>query len=503
MKSTTVLLAPLCALLLNACVTTQGAGPGAKDEGATSIASVFAPVTKLFSTPGSDAPLYEQLAQGSYQPSEMAIGVNKDLAQRRGRGLGYVRQRELEAKLADIHQRILKASGIDGVPGEVMILANPAPEALSTPDGNIYIAMQWLRSVDSEDELAAIIAHETSHVLLHHHSSDMVNHMQKRLETLQQTGIAVKNQIEKVNVASKSDTKSMRRTILATELTQKLVLPVWSRRQETEADLLGLDLLIKAGYSPLAMSSMLEKLDAWEKANTEQDEAFQRRISELAMQDLAQALKLVFSRAVADFASNHPPTDARLEDLAQYHQKHYESIEITDADPGAWARFTARRSVADMISSYTSAFEAYDLIRRSEAAEAMNKARRAVSGEARRHAYPNWVASKASSLLGRKADAARYLKVALASPEPSAQLYYDIIDVYESQRQYQNAVFWIDKAESRFDDAPEWIVERIRLYRKMGKKKEVAQLLIECGIDSPQIKRDCDQAAQDEKPSGA
>ena len=58
-----------------------------------------------------------------------------------------------------------------------MILANPAPEALSTPDGNIYIAMQWLRSVDSEDELAAIIAHETSHVLLHHHSSDMVNHM--------------------------------------------------------------------------------------------------------------------------------------------------------------------------------------------------------------------------------------------------------------------------------------------------------------------------------------
>ena len=91
---------------------------------------------------------------------------------------------------------------------------------------------------------------------------------------------------------------------------------------------------------------------------------------------------------------------------------------------------------------------------------------------ARRHAYPNWVASKASSLLGRKADAARYLKVALASPEPSAQLYYDIIDVYESQRQYQNAVFWIDKAESRFDDAPEWIVERIRLYRKMGKKKK-------------------------------
>ena len=30
------------------------------------------------------------------------------------------------------------------------------------------------------------------------------------------------------------------------------------------------------------------KLDAWEKANTEQDEAFQRRISELAMQDLAR-----------------------------------------------------------------------------------------------------------------------------------------------------------------------------------------------------------------------
>ena len=80
MKSTTVLLAPCAPCCSMPASPPQGAGPGAKDEGATSIASVFAPVTKLFSTPGSDAPLYEQLAQGSYQPSEMAIGVDKDLA---------------------------------------------------------------------------------------------------------------------------------------------------------------------------------------------------------------------------------------------------------------------------------------------------------------------------------------------------------------------------------------------------------------------------------------
>ncbi|MBX3679108.1 MAG: M48 family metallopeptidase [Rhodocyclaceae bacterium] len=502
MKTTTLLLAPVLTLAMSACVTTQGTGPGAKEDGSSaSVSSVFAPIRKLFSTPGSDAPLHTQLAPGGYVPSDMAIGADKDLAQRRGRGLGYVRQGEIEAKLAGIHARILKGSGITGVPGKVMILANPAPEALSTPDGNIYIAMQWIRSVDNEDELAAVIAHETAHVLLHHHSADIIGHTQKRLETLQQTGIAVKNQIEKVNVISKSDAKSLKQTILATELTQKLVVPAWSRRQETEADLLGLDLLIKADYSPLAMSSMLEKLDAWEKANTEQEDAFQQRISEIAMQDLGQAIKLLFSRAVTDFASNHPPTDARLEDLAVYHQKHYESLEIEDADPKAWARFTARRQIADMISSYTNAFEAYDLLLKNQPAESLTKARRAVSGEARRHAYPNWVASKASSMLGRKNDAARYLKIALAAPEPSAQLYYDIIDVYEQQRQYSNAEFWIDKAEQSFDKAPEWTVERIRIYRKMGKKKEVGQLLLKCGIESPEIKRECDQAAQDEKPA--
>lgn len=57
--------------------------------------------------------------------------------------------------------------GIRGVPLTIAVLDTPTPSAYSFPDGSIYIS-SFLASTLTDDELAAVIAHETGHLLLDH-----------------------------------------------------------------------------------------------------------------------------------------------------------------------------------------------------------------------------------------------------------------------------------------------------------------------------------------------
>ena len=119
-------------------------------------------------------PLVADLKPGPYEASRLAIGEAKDLAQQRGEGVGFVPSSSLGAYLNRIRAKLLTGSGVIKVPGRIVILANPGFVAYSTPDGNVYVAMAWLPVLTNEDEVAAIIAHELSHVLLTHHSSDVL-----------------------------------------------------------------------------------------------------------------------------------------------------------------------------------------------------------------------------------------------------------------------------------------------------------------------------------------
>ncbi len=186
------------------------------------------------------------------------------------------------------------------------MLANPSFSAYSTPDGNIYVSMGCLENLKSEDEVAAIIAHELSHVLLGHHSADLVSDVQQKGQALYEIGIGAKTMLAGQKGISQRDARSIADAQLVTDTTDKLVLPAWNRGQEREADLLGMDLLIKAGYSAPAMISMLEKLRAWEKANQESEQAFWDRVWTTAQRDMNSAVGMTYQHLVSTVSVNHP-----------------------------------------------------------------------------------------------------------------------------------------------------------------------------------------------------
>ena len=109
--------------------------------------------------------------------------------------------------------------------------------AYATLQKEIYVYKGLLEFVNNDDELAGVIGHEMGHIINGHCAKQGVLN----------TGIAVV-----ANMMTKNQT--------ASAVGQTLASSKLSRNDEFEADLTGVDLMAKAGYNPLAMVSLLNKI---------------------------------------------------------------------------------------------------------------------------------------------------------------------------------------------------------------------------------------------------
>lgn len=121
------------------------------------------------------------------------------------------------------------------------------------PNGTIVIQAGTLEHLDTRDEVAALLAHELSHLWLEHHRK---NEMQSAAQGLTDLAQAISifgndDDARETTMRLGGSTDSL---IAAAGFTQ------WNRQQETEADLLAAKILEKSRYSPMAMIALLTKL---------------------------------------------------------------------------------------------------------------------------------------------------------------------------------------------------------------------------------------------------
>ena len=257
------------------------------------------------------------------------------------------------------------------------------------------------------------------------------------------------------------------------------MLPAWSRGQEREADLLGLDLLVESKHSPPAMISMLEKLQASEKANAESEEGLREQMKQAAQRDVNQALGLAYQKLVSGVSANHPKTAERIEDTAQYLDRHYGSRELPDPKTGPWKAVMGRPDVAQIMRNYKQAFSAKRLLEQGQAQEAYAAARTAATGRTATDAYPNWILARSAAALGRQAEAVDALRRAVGSTEPVALVYEEFILTQEREGNVLVALDWTDRASKTFGGAPRWTPHKIRLLRKAGRVAEASTLVVD------------------------
>jgi len=136
------------------------------------------------------------------------------------------------------------------------VLNTQVVNAWSAPGGIIFLTRGLVKLVSNEDELAAVIAHEISHVV----AKDPLKAIKS--ERLKQLGTST----VKKGVVSKTGSSEvvdiLNNSVL--DITGTLIQKGYSRSKEKKADLAALDLMAQTGYDPSALLSILTKLETVE-----------------------------------------------------------------------------------------------------------------------------------------------------------------------------------------------------------------------------------------------
>ena len=175
---------------------------------------------------------------------------------------------------------------------ESAVFVDPEPNAMALPGGKVGVYTGIFKVARNQDQLAAVIAHEMGHVLSHHHDERITR----------QSGAQGALQLLSALLGSRygngvADAAMQGGSILA----QTGFLLPGSRVQETEADVVGQQLMATAGFDPREAVNLWQNMISADGSrqpewlSTHPDP--QSRISEL--RNRASGLLPVYERAVS------------------------------------------------------------------------------------------------------------------------------------------------------------------------------------------------------------
>lgn len=140
------------------------------------------------------------------------------------------------------------------------ILDSAEINAFGAPSGYVLVSRELLKCARSEDEVAAILAHEIGHVALKHGIGAIDK--ARKTNALLSIGKAA------VAVAGSSTAQTLVSTFgdVISDITTTLVNKGYSRELEYQADAAAVAILVAAGYDPQGLVRMLEVMQTkWKK----------------------------------------------------------------------------------------------------------------------------------------------------------------------------------------------------------------------------------------------
>ena len=158
---------------------------------------------------------------------------------------------------------------------EMAILDTDQINAMVMPGGKIIVFEGILKAAQNQDQLAAVIGHEIAHVTAEHTKSNL----------LQGKGAQVGIQVAAVLLGGGYYGMDYAAYQMLNEGAKYGILLPYARGQETEADVIGLDYMARAGFDPRAAVPLWQQME---------EEGGERP---------------------AEFQSTHPSSDTRIDSL--------------------------------------------------------------------------------------------------------------------------------------------------------------------------------------------
>ena len=181
--------------------------------------------------------------------------LGKEAAQEVYKQMSVVRNQELDNYLAGILRKLEQTphgkyfgGTNEPIPYTIHALYDKNVNAFSLPGGPIFVNTGLFPVTENEAQLAGVIAHEMSHVVLRHATNQASKRNLIALPAML-AGALVGNSI------------LGQLTQLGIGLGANSVLLKFSRSAESEADYNGVEILADAGYNPIEMAHFFEKLE--------------------------------------------------------------------------------------------------------------------------------------------------------------------------------------------------------------------------------------------------
>jgi predicted Zn-dependent protease len=233
--------------------TTQGRGIGGI-SGKLIMAAIVAIVALVGYFGSTQLNPVTQEEQRVAMSAEQEIALGKQAAPEMAKEFGGLSQDQaLQARVSDMGKAIVQASDAGKSPYqfEFHVLADQQTvNAFALPGGQIFVTEAILKLLETDGELAGVLAHEIFHVV-GRHSAEQAARAQLA-DGL--TGAAVMATYDPNNPSSAGSAQ-------VAQLISQMIGMRYGREDELESDNLGVKYMAQGGYDPRAMITVMQKLE--------------------------------------------------------------------------------------------------------------------------------------------------------------------------------------------------------------------------------------------------
>lgn len=470
-------------------------------------------------------------------PSRTWADAAQDVNDYRIGGWGLVAMPAMQAYLNGLYRQLKNQGGHPEWPGEVYVLADTSLKSNATPAGNIYLSLGWLQSIESEDEIFALLAHEFGHIYLGHHVVYDVSNAGDAASRLAALGIALADKTSNAAGLNGVYAIAALRSVAGSTL-----VPAWKRSIEEEADRFGATLSLRANYNyPSGFKTVLERISSYDAIQREQAnrastaaERLQREASlsavaerarqsqgnpkdvtglqagvsnlevklNAAMFDAGAAIKRALASAAARAQETHDDADTREEQLTKAVVPALAGRPRPATRTAPWEAIKNEAGTAEIMAHYALLPKVEESLSRNAYAEALKTATVAASGRTANDAWPLSLLRTAILLAKPGTSVAALDKRQFSAAERSWQ--YAAIAIKETAQSNRESarVLW-EQQFNYFQKAPALWPEVIGLYRRSGYLNEARAMANTCALTLANYREACIVNAQTDEEKRA
>jgi predicted Zn-dependent protease len=292
-----------------------------------------------------------------------------------------------------------------------------------------------------------------------------------------------------------------------------VISPAWNRNQEDQADLLGVDIMVAAGYQPREVLKVLKVLENIEfgvetpervsaenaYANFGKRMVAQNRNSPLG--DFGKFFDKAFdevggviSRTLADARRSHRSVDERGALIRDYARREYASVN-TQARAGSYKGALGEARTKQVLANYAQSTAALKRLTQGSNAQALDPAQKGVGAPTERDSYTRLILSQVQFARGDRKGGIASLQTATQGPNPALRTYLVLSETYAKSGDFKSAWQVAEAAQKRYQHSEMLLVHRISLQARSGRRNEAQAMAVQCKLEYPALDQACAEAA--------